>query len=90
MQQRRPHPFRSVEGCFLSRTMGAIIFLTGFGIGALVGYVLGDVFGYRPDEGARWGAALGAVLLGWTPWRRWVVRAIKEREARDREDGTAV
>ena len=81
MAPRRPHPFKSIEGCFLSRTVGAIIFLIGFGIGGGIGFV---VWG---EDGMRYGAAMGAVLLGWTPWRRWVVRAIKERDERDREQG---
>lgn len=79
--QRRPHPFKSVEGCFLSRTVGALMFLVGFALGAAAGYLIAG------DNGYRWGAAVGAVLVGWTPWRRWVVRFIKDQEAKDQEAG---
>ena len=76
----RPNPFTSAEGCFLSRTVGAVIFLLGFAMGMGIGFLVADA------EGARWGAAIGAVLLGWTPWRRWLVRKIKKWQ-REEEQG---
>ena len=77
----RPNPFTSAEGCFLSRTLGAVFFLVGFCVGLGLGYLF---FG---SDGARFGAAIGAVLVGWMPWRRWLVRKIKQTQAE--EEGNA-
>ncbi len=82
---QRPNPFTSVEGCFLSRTVGALFFVAGLVgggyLGALIGYQPGAPF--QPDEGARYGGALGAVVLWLVPWRRWLVRAIKAARPED-------
>jgi hypothetical protein len=78
---RRPNPFTSYEGCFLSRTVGAVFFVIGLVAGAYIGFFLGEMEGapFGREDGSRFGAALGAVALWMVPWRRWLVRKIKER-----------
>ena len=84
---RRPNPFTSFEGCFLSRTVGAVFFVIGLITGAYLGFFLGEQPGspFGAEDGSRFGAALGAVALWMVPWRRWLVRKIKERT--DATDG---
>ena len=82
MRPRRPNPFTSVEGCFLSRTVGAVFFVIGLVLGAYIGFFIGDQPGspISSEDGSRYGAALGAVACWLVPWRRWLVRKMKERK----------
>ncbi len=79
MRDYRPAPFRSPEGCFLSNTVRAVALLIGLVGGGLLGYGITNT-----EEGARWGGVFGGVLLGFTPWRRWVVDYIRRRRGSDR------
>lgn len=68
---RRPNPFTSLEGCFLSSTVWAFAFMVAFVGGISVGTLLGG-----PD-GATLGGATGAFLVTFTPWRRWMLRGLR-------------
>lgn len=68
----RPSPFTSLEGCFLSNTVWSLMFLIAFTGGAYVGSIVGG------DEGATFGSVTAAGLVGFTPWRRWVLQGLRK------------
>ena len=70
---RRPNPFTSLEGCYLSRTVGGIAFVIAFVGGAYVGTLVGG------ETGGRVVAVLAAILIGFTPWRRWLLQWARNR-----------
>ena len=81
--RRRPNPFTSWEGCFLSSTVWGIFFILAFVGGAFVGSVLGG------DQGSLFGAVLGGGVVTFTPWRRWVLAGLyRLRHGHDSQSDT--
>ena len=75
MFNQRPNPFTSFEGCLLSQTLWGVMVLIGFFGGAFLGRELGDSM-----QGTGLGALTGIWLLGFTPWRRWLVRFLQRHQ----------
>ncbi|MBI2886701.1 MAG: hypothetical protein HYY02_05785 [Chloroflexi bacterium] len=69
--RRRPNPFTSWEGCFLSNTVWGVSFLIALTGGAYVGSLLGG------QDGGTMGAALAAGVVTFTPWRRWILAGLR-------------
>lgn len=70
---RRP-PINTPMGCFMSNTVGSLIFILAATAGGFIGSALGG------ENGALTGfVGLGFLSL-FTPWRRWVLRWWQEWE----------
>lgn len=74
MMEPRPNPFTSFEGCLLSQTLWGVLCLLGFFGGAFIGAEFGGM------QNTVSGALLGMMLLGFVPWRRWLVRRMRARQ----------
>ncbi len=80
MFRRRPNPFTSAEGCFLSQSVWGVSVMVGWIGGAVIGSQIG---GY---EGGAAGSVAGIALLGFTPWRRGVLALIRKLNESDTSD----